>query len=96
MSALQILLSLLKHLSTSATLSGEQDEPQMHVAHFKRVIAFLLLCPPSSRGGDSSSSTTERSIQGDVRDTFVETYAVHDDIRWFFLRDAGYALGYTC
>jgi U3 small nucleolar RNA-associated protein 19 len=88
MSALQILFSLLKHLSSSATSPGAHNEPQLHVNYFRKLIGFLLLCPPSTRS--ASSSNTSRSLQADVRDTFVDTIlSVHDDIRWFFLRDAG-------
>jgi len=88
-SALDILMSLLKHLSTSLSKSSQQ--PQFHVPHFKKVIDALLTCPPSERGGK------KRSIQGkldaEVRDQFVVKWLnVYTDVRWFFLRDAEYDL----
>ncbi|KAF8504436.1 ribosome biogenesis protein Noc4 [Russula emetica] len=84
-SALDILMSLLKHLSTSLSKSAQQ--PQFHVPHFKKVIDALLTCPPSERGGK------KRPIQGkldaEVRDQFVLKWLnVYTDVRWFFLRDA--------
>ena len=86
-SALDILMSLLKHLSTSLSKSSRQ--PQFHVPHFKKVIDALLTCPPSGRGGK------KRSVQGElnaeVRDQFVMKWLnVYVDVRWFFLRDAEY------
>jgi hypothetical protein len=92
-SALDILMSLLKHLSTSLSKSSQQ--PQFHVPHFKKVIDALLTCPPSERGGK------KRSIQGEldaeVRDQFVVKWLnVYTDVRWFFLRDAEYDFSCLC
>src|ERR1700722_1633477 len=51
-SALQILFSLLKHLSTSSTKSSTQ--PQFHLSHFKKIVSGLLMCPSSKRALISS------------------------------------------
>jgi U3 small nucleolar RNA-associated protein 19 len=88
-SALDILMSLLRHLSTS--LSRSSPHPQFHVPHFKKFIGALLICPPSGRGGNKRSiqESTPGKLDAEVRDRFVtkwlNTYA---DVRWFFLRDA--------
>ncbi|KAF7305082.1 Ribosome biogenesis protein Noc4 [Mycena kentingensis (nom. inval.)] len=83
-SALQILFSLQKHLSTAATVSD--GHPQFHVPHFRKIVSALLECPPSSR----SSQSTTGVLDADVLHLFHETwFSVHDDIRWFFLREAG-------
>ncbi|KAF9000921.1 CBF-domain-containing protein [Hymenopellis radicata] len=83
-SALQILFSLQKHLSTAfSTLSA----PQFHNSHFRKIVSALLSCPSSPRKG---LSTSNGSIDPDVLHLFHETwFSVHDDIRWFFLREAG-------
>ncbi|KAI0281787.1 CBF/Mak21 family-domain-containing protein [Russula aff. rugulosa BPL654] len=84
-SALDILMSLLKHLSTSLSKSSQQ--PQFHVPHFKKVIDALLTCPQSERGGKKRS--TQGELDAEVRDQFVVKWLnVHTDVRWFFLRDA--------
>ncbi|KAL0959525.1 hypothetical protein HGRIS_011238 [Hohenbuehelia grisea] len=86
-SALQILFSLLKHLST--TYSKPNSGPQFHALHFRRIVAALLLCPPSARPGSDAQAESEGILDADVRDMFVDTWlSVHDDIRWFFLRDS--------
>lgn len=88
-SALDILMSLLKHLSTSLNRSSPQ--PQFHVPHFKKVIDAFLTCPPSERGGKKRSAQEAPSNKLDVqvRDQFVAKWLnVYADIRWFFLRDA--------
>ena len=89
--ALDVLFSLLKHLSTSLTNANPDSQPQLHFSHFKHIAHALLLCPPSTRHGSTSSFTGK--IAPDVRDYFVATwFNVHDDIRWCFLREATYAL----
>src|SRR6266850_520519 len=88
-SALDILMSLLKHLSTSRSRSSPQ--PQFHVPHFKKVIDALLTCPPSERGGKkrSAQEVPSNKLDVEVRNQFVVKWLnVHADIRWFFLRDA--------
>jgi hypothetical protein len=88
-SALDILMSLLKHLSTSRSRSSPQ--PQFHVPHFKKVIDALLMCPHSERGGKirSAQEAPFNKLDVEVRDQFVAKWLnVHADIRWFFLRDA--------
>ncbi|KAG6899085.1 hypothetical protein C0993_001032 [Termitomyces sp. T159_Od127] len=92
MSALQILLSLQKHLSTSYSKSSP-SRPQFHHSHFRKIVSFLLLCPPSSRHRTTPEDAT---IDADVLHQFNETwFSVHDDIRWFFLRDAATLLNST-
>ncbi|KAF9051298.1 CBF/Mak21 family-domain-containing protein [Panaeolus papilionaceus] len=88
-SALQILFSLLKHLSTSYSKSAttSKPQPQFHVSHFRKIVSSLLLCPPSQR--KSSKKLDDGRIDADVLDLFYETwFSVHDDIRWFFLRES--------
>ncbi|KAJ6619540.1 CBF/Mak21 family-domain-containing protein [Mycena sp. CBHHK59/15] len=82
-SSLQILFSLQKHLSTASSLS--EPQPQFHIVHFRRIVSGLLLCPPSGR-----STQAGEGIDPDVLHLFHETwFSVHDDVRWFFLREAG-------
>jgi U3 small nucleolar RNA-associated protein 19 len=86
-SSLEILFSLLKHLSTSLTKSSSTAQPQFHVAHFKYIVQGLLLCPPSPRSNGSSKYKPKTML--DVRENFVEVwFSVYDDIRWCFLREA--------
>ncbi|THH14571.1 hypothetical protein EW146_g5773 [Bondarzewia mesenterica] len=89
-SSLQILFSLLKHLSS--TLSKTPSQPQFHVPFFKKVIYALLLCPPSSRSkgkGHRASNSTEGVLDAQVKDLFIGTWLnVYADVRWFFLRDS--------
>ncbi|RDX45466.1 CBF-domain-containing protein [Lentinus brumalis] len=95
-SSLDILMSLQKHLSSSLTRTGDSKQPpQFHVSHFRKIVSALLLCPPSQRAAGSKKRKTEaeshsdRTLDPDVRDRFVNTwFSVNDDIRWFFLRDA--------
>ncbi|KAL1734209.1 CBF/Mak21 family-domain-containing protein [Schizophyllum commune] len=76
LSALQILFSLQKHLSSSISAPSK---PQFHVSHFKRIVSFLLLGPP----GHPSP------IDPDVLHEFHDKwFSENDDIRWFFLREA--------
>ncbi|KAF7296464.1 Ribosome biogenesis protein Noc4 [Mycena chlorophos] len=83
-SALQILFSLQKHLSTAATASDGQ--PQFHIQHFRKIVSALLTCPESPRAAQSSVGV----LDTDVLHSFHETwFSVHDDVRWFFLREAG-------
>ncbi|KAL1742577.1 CBF/Mak21 family-domain-containing protein [Schizophyllum fasciatum] len=75
-SALQILLSLQKHLSSSISAPSK---PQFHVSHFKKVVSFLLLGPPGKPS----------PIDPDVLHEFHEKwFSENDDIRWFLLREA--------
>ncbi|KAJ7718108.1 CBF/Mak21 family-domain-containing protein [Mycena maculata] len=83
-SSLQILFSLQKHLSSS--VSSSESQPQFHVSHFRKIVSSLLLCPPSARSPQSSKNV----LDPDVLHLFHETwFSVHDDVRWFFLREAG-------
>ncbi|KAJ7644308.1 CBF/Mak21 family-domain-containing protein [Roridomyces roridus] len=83
-SSLQILFSLQKHLSTSA--GSADSQPQFHVAHFKKIVSGLLLCPASGR----STQSTDGVLDPDVLQLFHETwFSIHDDVRWFFLRESG-------
>ncbi|KAG6917036.1 hypothetical protein DXG01_004162, partial [Tephrocybe rancida] len=92
-SALQILFSLQKHLSTSYSKSTP-SQPQFHNSHFRKIVSFLLLCPPSPRRHHTTSENT--TIDPDVLHQFHETwFSVHDDVRWFFLRDAATLLNST-
>ena len=92
-SALNILMSLLRHLSSSLTRSSQT--PQFHVPHFKKVIAALLTCPPSERGGKKQNvqGRLARKLDAELRDLFVSKWLkVCVDVRWFFLRDAEYVI----
>ncbi|KAF8222502.1 CBF-domain-containing protein [Tricholoma matsutake] len=93
-SALQILFSLQKHLSTAYTKSSP-SHPQFHISHFRKIVSFLLLCPPSARP-QANTSDYKATIDADVLHLFYETwFSVHDDVRWFFLRDAAALLHKT-
>ncbi|KDQ53338.1 hypothetical protein JAAARDRAFT_433296 [Jaapia argillacea MUCL 33604] len=95
-SSLQILFSLLKHLSTSLAKSSTPTQPQFHASHFKKIVHALLICPPSPRSHDQTVQVNDGKVEGDVRDMFVETWlSVYDDVRWFFLREAASLLGST-
>ncbi|EIM90507.1 CBF-domain-containing protein [Stereum hirsutum FP-91666 SS1] len=94
-SALQILFSLLKHLSTSLSKSfAGQSQPQFHVPFFKNIISFLVLAPSSPRllprpDNSSQKQTSDGLLDLHVRTLFLDTWLdVQDDIRWFFMRDA--------
>ncbi|KAF8559665.1 CBF-domain-containing protein [Imleria badia] len=90
-STLEILFSLLKHLSTSLTKSNPDNQPQFHFSHFKHIAQALLLCPLSIRHGSTASFAGKTAP--DVREHFVDTwFTVHDDIRWCFLREATFIL----
>ncbi|CAE6469673.1 unnamed protein product [Rhizoctonia solani] len=81
--ALQILMSMLKHLSTAFSIAS--DTPQIHSMHFRKIVGALLLCPSSPRSGPEGHHT----VQPDLRDTFIDTWlGSYDDIRWLFFRDA--------
>ncbi|KAF7365435.1 Ribosome biogenesis protein Noc4 [Mycena venus] len=83
-SALQILFSLQKHLSSASSVSDSQ--PQFHVSQFRKIVSALLLCPASRR----STQGNDGVLDADVLQLFHETwYSIHDDVRWFFLREAG-------
>ena len=91
-SALQILFSLQKHLSTSAskTSNSAKPQPQFHTSHFRKIVSALLLCPHSRRPS-ASSNQDGGVIDADVLNVFYDTWlSVYDDIRWFFLRDSAY------
>ncbi|KDR80122.1 hypothetical protein GALMADRAFT_242367 [Galerina marginata CBS 339.88] len=89
-SALQVMFSLLKYLSTSFTNSSHptKPQPQFHSSHFRKIVTSLLLCPHSER----STSTPKPDgglIDPDVLNLFYDSwFSVHDDIRWFFLRES--------
>jgi U3 small nucleolar RNA-associated protein 19 len=59
-------------------------------------VSALVLCPPSHRTSSTDGApakkrkvVSERELVPDVREAFTETWlTVHDDIRWFFLREA--------
>ncbi|KAF5357188.1 hypothetical protein D9756_006382 [Leucocoprinus leucothites] len=89
-SALQILFSLQRHLSTSYSASPSslsKPQPQFHLSHFRKIVSALLLCPRSPRPG--SESPDDQLLDLDVASLFYETwFSVHDDIRWFFLRES--------
>ncbi|KAF8637279.1 hypothetical protein AX17_002932 [Amanita inopinata Kibby_2008] len=94
-SALQILFSLQRHLSASYSTmpNSSTAQPQFHLSHFRKIVSFLLLCPTSTRQKQRHSDGT---LDADVLDHFHETWlSVHDDIRWFFLRDAATLLNAT-
>ena len=87
-SALEILFSLQKHLSTSYSKSSP-SQPQFHTSHFRKIISFLLLCPKPTCPQQKNASANTTTIDPDVLHHFHETwFSVHDDVRWFFLRDA--------
>ncbi|KAH6902660.1 ribosome biogenesis protein Noc4 [Coprinopsis sp. MPI-PUGE-AT-0042] len=91
-SALKILMSLQKHLSSKVSTDGN---PQFHLAHFKKIVAGLVLCPRSKRQG-SQDVGPPGVLDMDVLNTFYETWlSVHDDIRWFFLRESATLLNKT-
>ncbi|KAK0199243.1 CBF/Mak21 family-domain-containing protein [Desarmillaria ectypa] len=92
-SALQILFSLQKYLSSAATKYSSSSAPQFHISHFRKIVYALLLCPPSPRKSTGASDTY---IDADVLQVFHETwFSTYDDIRWFFLREAGTLLTTT-
>ncbi|GJJ14865.1 hypothetical protein Clacol_009133 [Clathrus columnatus] len=79
--ALEILFSLLKHISEAFTKATKQ--PQLHITHFRKLLNGLLL-----------TDHNDAHISIDVRDHFTESwFTVHDDIRWFFLRETAILLG---
>ncbi|KAI0343197.1 ribosome biogenesis protein Noc4 [Trametopsis cervina] len=105
-SALKILLSLQKHLSTSVSQapgSSNAARPQFYVSHFRQIVHGLLLCPssvrssPSAKKKQKSDGSTEGRLDQEVRDLFMETWlSEYDDIRWFFLREsAGLLTAYS-
>lgn len=90
-SALDILFSLLRHLSSSLSTASSDGRPQFHHSHFKHIVRGLLICPPSPRS--SLTVTCEGELMPDVRDHFVATWlSVYDDVRWCFLREASSVL----
>ncbi|KAI0704327.1 ribosome biogenesis protein Noc4 [Cytidiella melzeri] len=98
-SALRILLSLQKHLSTSVSKApgpSSTSRPQFHISHFRQIVHGLLLCPPSPRASPHSKKSKEENSHGghgkidpEIRDLFMEAWlSEYDDIRWFFLRES--------
>lgn len=88
--ALEIMMSLLTHLSNAISTPGV---PRIHLPHFRKVVKALVLCPPSARAGHSATHALNATgrLEADIRDKFVDVHlSVHDDIRWFFLREATY------
>ncbi|KIK63184.1 hypothetical protein GYMLUDRAFT_41509 [Collybiopsis luxurians FD-317 M1] len=76
-SALDILFSLQKHLSKA--VSEASSQPEFHVSHFRKIVQALLGLKSDGK---------------DVLDLFHEKwFSVYDDVRWFFLREAGSILG---
>ncbi|KIK06358.1 hypothetical protein K443DRAFT_129940 [Laccaria amethystina LaAM-08-1] len=89
-SGLQILFSLQKHLSVlqPSPVDSERPQPHFHTSHFKKIVSALLLCPPSQRK-NLARKIEDPLIDPDVRHLFHETwFSVHDDVRWFFLRES--------
>ncbi|THH30727.1 hypothetical protein EUX98_g3468 [Antrodiella citrinella] len=96
--ALDILMSIQKHLSTSVSKTSSTG-PQWHNVHFKLVVNALLTCPPSPRHKrrfkkcKSEENDEGRKVDPEVRDLFVEKWlSVNDDVRWFFLRESANVL----
>jgi U3 small nucleolar RNA-associated protein 19 len=88
-SSLQILFSLLKHLSSaiSQTSNSDAGQLQFHVSHFHKIISGLLVCPASTRSRLDEREAATLAV--DVKDSFLTTWLnVYDDVRWFFLRDS--------
>ena len=84
--ALQIMFSLLKHLSSSYSVSLSQ--PQFHNSHFRKIVTSLLTCPHSRRKS-SAPKSGGGLLAPDVMELFHENwFGLHDDIRWFFLRES--------
>ncbi|KAF8809129.1 CBF-domain-containing protein, partial [Phlegmacium glaucopus] len=91
-SSLQIMFSLLKHLSSSYTKSSQKFQPQFHSSHFRKIVSALLFCPRSLRKSSPSPSRDDL-LDSDVLTQFLESWLdVNDDIRWFFLREAAYVI----
>lgn len=83
-------MSLLLHLSNAVSAPGL---PRIHLPHFRKIVKALIVCPPSSRTNDSvhGGLNEVRRVEGGIKDKFLEIHlSVHDDIRWFFLREATY------
>ncbi|KDQ13341.1 hypothetical protein BOTBODRAFT_160628 [Botryobasidium botryosum FD-172 SS1] len=84
--SLQILFSLLKHLSTA--LSASTSQVQLDTLYFRKVVRALLFCPSSPRYA-SPDADEGGKVDADIRDMFVDTwFGVYDDLRWFFFREA--------
>lgn len=87
MGALEIILSLIIHLSKAVSPPGRMD---IHLPHFRHFVHGLLVCPPSPRPtSDPDFGQGPGRIEADVRDKLLDdNLTVHDDLRWFFLREA--------
>ncbi|TCD67592.1 hypothetical protein EIP91_012222 [Steccherinum ochraceum] len=99
-SALTILMSLQKHLSTAVSKTSSTG-PQWHNAHFKQAVQGLLTCPSSPRShqrtkkrkSEEGENTDSGTLDSDVRDLFVDKWLTeNDDVRWFFLRESASVL----
>ncbi|EJT99571.1 CBF-domain-containing protein [Dacryopinax primogenitus] len=86
--ALEILMALLKPCSSA--LSKRTRQPRMDGAFFRRVVSALLLGQsPASLTQGTSNSEGGILMQPDICDLFLAKWlSVHDDVRWFFLREA--------
>lgn len=75
-SALQILLSIQKTLSSAFSKAKTGTTPEWHNKYFTTHIVPAVL---------------ENCETGPLAETFVKSYiGPHTDLRWFFMRDAGY------
>lgn len=96
MAALDVVLSLIIHLSKVASSSGRTN---IHLPHFRHFVCGLIVCPPSPRpSSDADFGQGRGVIEIDVRDRFLEkNLTIHDDLRWFFLRESAYvSLDLSC
>ncbi|KAL5480712.1 NOC4 [Sanghuangporus weigelae] len=99
MSALKILFSLLRQLSSviapNAPSSSSSANLQFDVPFFQKIVRALLLCPSCTRTLEHRRHQVQKSpekpgneIDTDVRDLLLETWLnVYIDLRWFFLRE---------
>ncbi|KAG8985991.1 hypothetical protein FRB90_004314, partial [Tulasnella sp. 427] len=85
MAAFEIMMSLLVHLSNAVSAPGL---PRIHLPHLRKTVKALILCPSSKRTNTKQFEAIGR-VEVDIREKFVDVHlSVHDDIRWFFLREA--------
>lgn len=91
-SALQISFSLLKTLSTA--VSQKQGGPQIYGALMRGIVTGVLGGGKSQRVASEETLREEKvlPIDPDVLSLLAKDYLnPYDDLRWFFLREAGYA-----